>query len=898
MPAVDGIPVSIDLDDYLTDPNSDILTITREALPTGTSFDPFTNIVNSVPSIDNTGDTILPFTVTDSNGGTITLTVTIQAVNPGPEAFDATVSGAFGSPTIINPLVNDIDPDGDDLTIVEINGQSLTPGVAQTIDVTNGLVSVGIDGSVAITQATGFKGLIGIPYTVADADGATDTAIHAVIFPNDLPAAFDETVVGRFGEPVIIDPLANDIDLNGDTLTITEINGVTISPGVARTFPVRSGAMTVTVDGTITLTPDAGFSGEINVPYTIVDEDGARDSAIHRIQIPNATPVAVDETIPGISTTPIVIDPLDNNSDPDGDRLAIAAINGVPLTPGLPQTITIANGSVAVAIDGTITVSPDVSFSGDIDVPYTIADKDGATAAAIVTVVVPNSAPIAVDDTVTTDFEIPVEINPLANDTDAEGDELSITELNGITLIPGVAQTIVVPNGTVTKTADGTITVTPQPGFAGDITIPYTIDDGIGGSDASIHTVNVGDAPPQEVIEILEPGSPVIEPVNPENILVAAVDGQAITIDISEHMTDANGDPVTIDPTLLPAGSTFDPLSNELTFVPELNNSGATLVPLTVTDSAGNEINPTITIQPVSAEALANSEKVDAPYGQPVIVEQFITDTDADGDPLVLAGPPLLMNESAGTLMLDGENWMFIPASGFSDDVGIIYTLQDMSGKTEAFVLTVTIAGSEPVSAPAFAPILPTIIAENRATAVTGKEYHREFLKPLQEVNSTVLSLSKALNGLNNKQLFGTVESDIAAVVSEYSTSEKNLNHDESVGRLFDSSYRDVQSFEPPEEDDKLSIDTHFRDNKLSVIVRSTTLANRSDSVVARSSTTLANGQPLPVWISEVSDGEYLIDRSIDVEKVVLKIKEHRESGPEIIRYIEIDTLTGQVTEQ
>ena len=90
----------------------------------------------------------------------------------------------------------------------------------------------------------------------------------------------------------------------------------------------------------------------------------------------NAAPVAVDETVTGAFETPTTITPLANDSDPGGDPLSIIEINGVTLTPGTAQTITVSNGTVEVAANGTITVIPDADFSGDIDVPYTIADSN------------------------------------------------------------------------------------------------------------------------------------------------------------------------------------------------------------------------------------------------------------------------------------------------------------------------------------------------------------------------------------------------------------------------------------------------------------------------------------------------------------------------------------------
>ena len=166
-----------------------------------------------------------------------------------------------------------------------------------------------------------------------------------------------------FETPVIIDPIGNDSHLNGDVITITEIAGVTITPGIAQTIAVPNGTVTVAVDGTITVTPDAGFSGDIDVPYTIVDEDGETDTAVHTVEVPNAPPIAVDETVTTQPDTPVVIDPLANDSDPNDDPLMITEIAGVTITPGVAQTIAVPNGTVTIAADGTITVTPDAGFS-------------------------------------------------------------------------------------------------------------------------------------------------------------------------------------------------------------------------------------------------------------------------------------------------------------------------------------------------------------------------------------------------------------------------------------------------------------------------------------------------------------------------------------------------------
>ena len=191
MPAVDGEEIVIDLDDYLIDPNGDSLTITPDSLPAGVNFDATTNELTFTPTVDNVGDTVASFIVDDGNGGSTPATVTIQPVNPVPDAVIQTTVTTPNTPVLIDPLFNDMDPDGDPLEISVINGELLTPGVAQTISVPNGTVNIATDGKITVTPNTGFAGDIDVPYTIVDQDGATASNIHRVVTGNAPPEVID-----------------------------------------------------------------------------------------------------------------------------------------------------------------------------------------------------------------------------------------------------------------------------------------------------------------------------------------------------------------------------------------------------------------------------------------------------------------------------------------------------------------------------------------------------------------------------------------------------------------------------------------------------------------------------------------------------------------------------------
>ena len=110
--------------------------------------------------------------------------------------------------------------------------------------------------------------------------------------------------------------------------------------------------------------------------------------------------------------------------------------------------------------------------------------------------VLTNTPPVAVNDTVTAaPGATSVPLAPLGNDTDANGDALVVTSVNGVALTPGVAQTITVPNGTVEVTAAGALSFVPTAGFVGSSTFPYSISDQRGGTASASITVTLGLAP-------------------------------------------------------------------------------------------------------------------------------------------------------------------------------------------------------------------------------------------------------------------------------------------------------------------------------------------------------------------------------------------------------------------
>jgi hypothetical protein len=205
--------------------------------------------------------------------------------------------------------------------------------------------------------------------------------------------------------------------------------------------------------------------------YSVVDDRGGVSASNTALVVVVATPVpdpdptnapptANDDTATTSRGVPVTIDVLANDSDPDADDLAVSGTT----TPG--------HGTVRVSA-GAVTYTPDDGFTGQDTFTYAISDGRGGTDLATVSVTVtppPNRPPDAVDDEATTGRDLPVTVDVLGNDTDADQDELTVTGAG----TPG--------NGTAVVNADGTITYTPDDGFTGQDTLTYTVSDGRGGT--------------------------------------------------------------------------------------------------------------------------------------------------------------------------------------------------------------------------------------------------------------------------------------------------------------------------------------------------------------------------------------------------------------------------------
>ncbi len=177
---------------------------------------------------------------------------------------------------------------------------------------------------------------------------------------------------------------------------------------------------------------------------------------------------AVNDTVETNEDTALTIKVLDNDLDLDKETLEITEFT---------QS---AHGRVAKTTTG-LRYIPNVNYFGEDTFTYTIKNSLGATSTATVTINVKsvNDTPNANRDYYTTTQNVSALIDVLINDTDIDGDDLTIQSFYDL------------PNNGTIVIEDGKIRYTPNEGFIGVDEFAYRAKDSSGASDTAIVTVSV-----------------------------------------------------------------------------------------------------------------------------------------------------------------------------------------------------------------------------------------------------------------------------------------------------------------------------------------------------------------------------------------------------------------------
>jgi large repetitive protein len=369
------------------------------------------------------------------------------------------------STTVVNTSINgsassnDSDPDA---------GQTLT--YTRLTLPTNGISNLTSTGAYSYTPLSNFVGLDSFQYKICDNGNPSmcDTAWIVVNITNPIGATNVAPTVGNdntatsINTAVVINVKANDYDLNiGQTLGLPTVVGTPIG-----------GVATVNADGTITFTPTIGFTGVASFNYQVCDNGSpalcktatVTVDVVGIVYYVNVAPSATNDATTTAMNTAVAGNAKTNDSDFNNGQTLSYALATSPV-----------NGTMVMQASGAYVYTPNAGFVGLDSARYTVCDNASPSLCSTAWIYVQvtatgvntNATPIVLSDVASTTQGIPVTINVKGNDYDPNSGQML-----GLPMITGV-----VPNGTATVNADGTITFVPTAGFVGTSTFAYTICD-------------------------------------------------------------------------------------------------------------------------------------------------------------------------------------------------------------------------------------------------------------------------------------------------------------------------------------------------------------------------------------------------------------------------------------
>jgi hypothetical protein len=484
------------------------------------------------------------------------------------------------------------------------------------------------------------------------------------LLPIALPDlfTFDEDETLEIAAPGVLD---NDYDLDNDPLTAVLLDGP------------ESGELTFNADGSFIYTPEQDFHGQVTFTYRVFDGTDYSEIALVTlvIQPVNDAPMAVGDYAATDWNIPITISVLENDFDVDGDVLTVTSVSAP------------SNGTATLNPDNTVTYAPNTNWYGTDSFSYTISDGLGGTdyATAAITVVPPESYPVAMEDDVITDEDTAINIAVLDNDEPGESETLEV-----IAVTQG-------EHGTVAMETDETVTYTPAANWHGLDTFTYTMQN----DDDLTHTA--------EVWVLVEPVNDLPQALDDTDLETA--EDQPLTFDPVLNDNDIDGDPLSIiDVTQPEHGALKFNDDGTITYTPDSDWNGTDEFSYTLWDGFdGGEDTGTvsITVYPVADAPIAYNDlflgywSPSQPYIEPPAgllandIDYDYRDGDYDFESLQVV--PFTAEIDGGTLVVNSDGSFSYEAAG-PRHIVFEYTVTDgsLTGNTATAHLFTYIFGQEP----------------------------------------------------------------------------------------------------------------------------------------------------------------------------------------------------------
>jgi ELWxxDGT repeat protein/VCBS repeat-containing protein len=520
----------------------------------------------------------------------------------------------------------------------------------------------------------------------------------------------------------------------GSTVTVTTNGAATLADGVYQITATQtlsgvesaaSDPIQITIDATppapITTTPptlvNVGASFQYDPASASEGEDGTTyslenapdgmtiDPATGAIQwTPTASQAVTHQFIvrladvAGNSTQQVVVLTAigdiavvhDAYSVDEDSVLVVSPAEGVLANDGNGETLIASivsqpsHGALTFNADGSFTYTPNANFSGVDSFAYTATDGvlTGNTATVVITVNPTNDAPIGVADSYQTNEDtvltVPVATGLLANDSDPDGDQLTVV----LETPPA--------HGTLELNADGSFVFTPTADYNGPDSFTYRVSDGTLTSEpitVTLTIVAVNDAP----VAVADSYT-----VNEDTTLtVDAASG------VLQNDTDVEGDALTAELVTGPSHGTLTLNANgSFTYVPTANYNGADTFTYRAKDANGalsSPITVTITVVAVPDPPTAGNDAATVVNdGTTHEVDVLANDSGAPDGTQTLTITAVTQGTQAGvvTISADGLKVLYKPAASFTGTETFTYTITDSDGLTKTATVTMTVTAA------------------------------------------------------------------------------------------------------------------------------------------------------------------------------------------------------------
>nr|GAP19065.1 protein containing VCBS repeat [Levilinea saccharolytica] len=586
-----------------------------------------------------------------SNVATVTLTVT--AVNDAPTANAQSVSTVENTAKAVTLTGSDVEGSALTYAVVTPPAHGQLSGTAPNLTYTPSFNYYGED---SFTFKVNDGALDSTPATVSITVTKGNSAPVAV----DDSYAVDEDLLLSISAPGV---LGNDSDEDSDPLTVQLM------------ADVSHGTLSLAANGSFTYQPGANYSGSDTFTYRASDGTALSNTATVTITVHpvNDPPVAQGQGVQINEDTAIEI--TLTATDTEGSALTYAVV-----TPPAHGQL---SGSAPV-----LTYTPDLNYHGGDSFTFKANDGglDSNIATVTITVLPVNDPPDAQDDTASVLENGSVDISVLNNDTDVDGDTLTISAYDALTPLGG------------TVSCTDTCLYTPPANTFGSDSFGYTISDGHGGTDSAAVAISIGSSnqAPTAVVDAY-----------------STAEDTLLTVPAAQGVLSNDTDPDAGD--VLSALKVTDPAHGDLnfnadgsfTYLPDANFNGEDSFSYQVKDAEadGSTAVVTLRVTPVNDAptcqnaSLATDEDVPAPWAHLC--------SDIDGDPLTLS---VITAPAHGTLDTLANPMLYTPAANYFGADSFTYRVSDGTVNSNTAAVTVTIASVN--DAPSALALSPAAVAE------------------------------------------------------------------------------------------------------------------------------------------------------------------------------------------